>query len=207
MTFITLFDSSHGFLASDQCVFDATELSRLRSVIEQSEQLSVRLVDQELLLDGARDAARTEGHAEGYARGEADAKAQMATELANLHTRYQHEVDILHNSCAQLAVEIVRKIAGQIAPEEWLCAQALQAAEEMIDQPVVTLHVHADQVDAVRTHCEKLTSTHIAKVTGDEGVASQYCVLETTSGRVEVDMDTQLDNILQLLDNSRSSHV
>jgi len=206
MTFVSLFDNSHGFLASDQRVYGATELSSLSTVLEQAEKLGIQLADQTQLLDEARDAAQVEGHTEGVARGEADAKAQFALKLAELHAQYQQDISTLQDNCAQMAVDIVRRIAGQIATDEWLYKQATSAAEEMIDQPAMTLRVHADQVDAVQTRCDAQVTALFAKVVGDEGAAPLSCVLETVSGRIEVDLDTQLENILQLLAGSQESH-
>jgi len=206
MSFISFFGDDRGFLASDQRVFGAEEVSLLHSVIEQSSELSHRLATQSTELQLALEAARDEGRANGLAEGREAAAGELSQKLLELHTRNTQLSEQLKGECAELAVEIVRKIAGQIAPTDWLLAQAVQASEELVDRPEIALRVHVEQQEAIKARCESLSISRFASVIGDADVTEQTCILETHAGRVEVDLETQLAQVLDMLADGNPSN-
>lgn len=205
MSFVSFLGDERGFLASDQRVFAAPEIPLLHSVIEQSSELSQKLATQAETLLKAHTEAQSEGQASGNAEGRAEASNELAERLVELHTRHTQLTERLQDDCAELAVEIVRKIAGQIATPEWLLAQAVQAAEELVDRPEITLRVHVDQQATIETLCESRSVLRFANVVGDVDVPEQACILETIAGRVEVDLDTQLNRVLDMLANEKQN--
>lgn len=201
MTFLSLFSDKHGFVATEQRVFAADELQPLQQVSELAAQLNKRLAEQQALELQACEEATRQGYADGLAAGEAAATTQIAETLKQLHDRQQIALQEMQDNCAELAVDIVRKIAGQIKSDEWLLAQAQQAAASLLDQPSVKLRVHSAQSQAVRKRLDSMTTSGrqvIDQVIGDDAVPDDACFLETGQGQVQVDLETQLAAVLAL---------
>lgn len=200
--FISLFNSEHGFVSTDQRVFAPDELQPLLSALDQAQQLSMRLSQQQITETQAMSEARDEGYAAGLASGKQQAALDAAATIKSLHDKHKQAIEELQASAAELAVEIVRKIAGQVSTTEWLAAQAQLAAEDLTDQPGLKLRVHTLQVDGVRARLAEYPDTLIQQVTGDDFLPSNGCVLESKTGQIDVDLDTQLDNVLALLNET-----
>lgn len=205
MTFITLFSNEHGFVATDQHVFSAAELEPLTSVLDQAGSLTRRLVEQVNKEASACEAAREKGHAEGFSQGCVDASEKMANDLQQLQAQHQQAAQQLTDSCAQLAVDIVKKIAGNISTDEWLAGQAQQAAKDVVDQPVIKLRVHSSQVEAVRSQLALHQQSLIHSVVGDDLVNEQTCILDTGVGQIDICLDTQLSSVLSMLNSHADS--
>lgn len=198
MTFISLFSDEYGFLATDQRVFTADELQPLQQAIEQAQLLNQRLADQQDKEAQKFNTASEQGYADGLAKGHEQARLQVAETLNDWHQQFQRTVQDTQTSSASLAIDIVRKIAGQIQTDEWLLAQALHASEDLVDQPTVKLRVHASQVAPIKQRIDSLAHSRIGQVIADDTLATDGCVLETPQGQVEVDLETQLNRILAL---------
>jgi len=60
------------------------------------------------------------------------------------------------------------------------------------------------QQEAIKARCESLSISRFASVIGDADVTEQTCILETLAGRVEVDLETQLTQVLDMLAEGNS---
>lgn len=207
MTFISLFSDKHGFTATDQRVFTAEELQPLLQVADLVAQLNERLAAQRAIEEKAGSYAMQQGHAAGMAKGLVEGRLQFAESLKVVHDNQRIALQEMQDSCAELAVDIVRKIAGQVQSDEWLLAQARQAALTLIDQPTVKLRVHSGQAEAIKARLDKLARSGneiIDQVIGDDAVPEDACILETGHGEVQVDLETQLDSVLALFTTDES---
>ena len=207
MTFISLFSDKHGFAATDQRVFKAEELQPLLQITDLVSQLTERLAAQRTIEEKACSDAMQQGHAKGIENGQAEARLQFAESLKVLHDNQRIALQEMQDNCAELAVEIVRKIAGQVKSDEWLLAQARQAALTLIDQPTVKLRVHSGQAEAIKARLDNLEISSreiIDQVIGDDAVPEDACILETGHGQVQVDLDTQLSSVLALFTTDES---
>jgi flagellar biosynthesis/type III secretory pathway protein FliH len=206
MSFLTLCRDDCGWLATNQRVFSVDEISDLKSVTHASEQLSTRITARE-----AADAAAIEqGRAKGFEIGKTAAleagRIETAAHLLQLTNQHQQETQRLQESAAMLAVEIVRRIAGDVAPVDWMIAQARTASAELVDTSSVILKVHSGRAQDVRDKCRAAEHMMFSQVVGVEDVPVGFCQLETPAGCVDIDLDTQLERIGELL-NSPSSAV
>ncbi|MFK7994285.1 MAG: FliH/SctL family protein [Granulosicoccus sp.] len=199
MTFITLFSSEHGFVATDQRVFSPEELKPLSGSLEQAQLLEQHLSEQLDRETAVFEAARENGYHEGLNQGRTAATEQLTIEVRQLHEQHVQAVAETRSSCAELAVDIVRKIAGNVNSEQWLAAQARQAAEDVVDQPSIKLRVHSSHADAVRGLLADTPRTSIHSVVGDDSLSDQTCILDTGNGQIDISLDTQLSSILNLL--------
>lgn len=206
MSFITLYSGECGFVATDQRVFSAQELQTLNEVTEQARLLGERLATQSENEQIALNAASQEGFEQGLQAGKQEAALLVAEQLKILNKEHRLHLQTLQNSCAELAVDIVRKIAGHVGSEAWLLALAQQGAEELADPAQVTLRVNASQVEAVRSKLDEYPHSRIDRVVGDELLEIDACQLQTAQGHVDVDMETQLTSVLALFTDEISAN-
>lgn len=191
----------HGWLASDRRVYAADEVDALRSAIDCAERLSTHLgevVEREAeACRLARADAERSGYAEGLARGRADAWQTLADTLVQLRALGEKNASRDRADIVDLALGIVRKVAGAVAPEQWLAAQVERALDQLDRPSGVRLLLGTDTPhDLVRG---KAVPTGIDAVVVDPSVPSRACVLETAVGRVHIDLESQLAEIRQWL--------
>jgi len=145
-------------------------------------------------LEAHRDAVRETAAAEGFARGQADGAAKAAREvaetLAGVHAALQAERARLRASAAPLALDIVRRIAAGLAPDEVLAALAERAARDLLPEEPVEVRVAPEAVGAVSRRLWPIGAR--IEVHGDPDLAAGDCVLDTPSGRTHAGLDVQL---------------
>ena len=196
MSLVTLFSDEHGFLATDQLVYTADQMHRLHDAASMAAKLSNAISDQNQM----NEAAQSEGFRAGYELGVQQAlvesNKQLEQTLAKLHQAYNRDVGLQQEACASLAVDIVRKIAGQVAPADWLCAEATTAAAELVDQTGLVLRVNSAQLDSVQ---ERLAGNPMfERIVADEAVAIDGGSIDTRYGKIDVDLETQIERVLSL---------
>ena len=197
MTLVALFAGEHGLLASRRAVFGADELQALERAGEAAERLDALLGEEhERVLAAEAEGARC-GHAEGVAAGEREAGEAGARALHEMQGRFAAELRRLEDESVSMALEIVRRIAGDVAPAAWLAAQARRAAEELVEQAPLALRVHPERVEAVR-EALGAAPTVFDDVGADESLAPEDCVIETRFGRIDTALETQLARIREL---------
>ena len=196
MTFISLFSDEHGFVATNQRVFSPEELSSVDRVVDQANRLEQQLVEHDSVVNAATAKAAENGYRDAYAKAEADAGEKLAQKLRQLHEAHVEELKAVRNDCANLAVEIVRRVAGNTDPLAWIQAQAELAASELVDEPTLKLRVNSCHTDALKQRLTASESSSILTVVADDTLSPDACELETTSGRIDIGLDTQLSSIL-----------
>ncbi len=200
MSFVTLFTDEKSWLATDKRVFRVEEQTELAGAVEQMQHLS------ELKKTLADDfqlrvvSAEETGFEAGYAAGLKSAQQDSVGHFEELHGRYQQLQANTQSAVSDLALSAVRKIAGNVAPEQWLAAQAREAVLELApsDQPV-RLRVSVAYADKIRqrlreldTSADTLLRTTI-EVVSDDQAKEGACTLETQFGLIDIDLETQLD--------------
>jgi flagellar assembly protein FliH len=194
-----------------------------RGIVLQARQESARIVTQarrqgQEILEQARQTA----YAEGFARGQNDglASVQQAPsgdtrvpgELAGLvHsvlaelTSVQNRRDAEAAELLELALEIARKIIGQVAVSDIGAARAnlakvlelAAASREMI------VRVNPDQLQQLQAHCRELVDELAVRgkveLVGDEQIAPGGVKLQTRHGELDATIGRQLDNVVDAL--------
>ena len=202
MTLLTLYGGEKALLASGRRVFSPEEIGALDGALETAERLDALLrAEQGRVADACAEGTRR-GREAGQADGErvaADAQARALLAMQRLH---EDDVARQAEEGVALALEIVRRIAGEVAPAHWLAAQARRAAEELVERSPLTLRVHPERVAAVRaTLAEREPANETApfdEVLGDESLGYDDCVLDSRFGRVDASLETQLERIAEL---------
>jgi len=104
-------------------------------------------------------------------------------------------------------VQIVLRIAGQLAPEDVLLALARQALADAglaQERQTVVLRVHPDWADvlAARAHIDPLSDSPCqVEVRADPSCAMMDLVIETPIGEILAGLDTQLSSIVRNLND------
>jgi type III secretion protein L len=158
-------------------------------------------------IEQAAQQAHAEGVAQGQAAGREQALQEAATALsAKLQAWAQQEAQErrqLHDALVPLALLVVRRIAGSLAPPETLAALLRQAVQQVLDP------MHSDGAErcVVRLHPELLAP--VMERLGDEAgrfscqadatLAPLDVVIETPSARVLAGLETQLQRVQQAL--------
>lgn len=178
-----------GLVAADDPVVPAAEVSRLR--------------DADALLAAARalhesiaaevEAARARGHAEGVAAGLAEGRNTAAdeahTELFALARRAAAERDRQRGEVAKLALQVVRRIAGEVGPPAIVAGLAETAAASLLPDTVATVRVPPAATAATIGRLGKWPSL---TVVADETLADDDCIVETSFGSTRAGLETQL---------------
>jgi len=198
VTFISLFSDEHGFVATDQRLFSPEELSSVNQVIEQAQRLEQQLATHHQKVEAAETSAAEKGYLLGIEKGKSAAAEQLAVAIKNLQEVQQQELEEVKANCAELAIEIVRKIAGNSEPLTWMQAQVEEAVQELVDEPVLKLRVATEQAEPLRLRLASSNQQAIQTVIADETLEPNACVLVTAGGQIDIGLDTQLDAILAI---------
>lgn len=205
MSLVSLFSDERGFLGTDQLVYTADEMRSLHDVTGMAAELSAAIEDQNSINESARVAGFSAGYEQGSLQASAEHTAELQQTLVDLHQKYQRDVEAQKAACASLAVDIVRKIAGQIAPADWLYAEASTAAAELVDKTGLVLRVHSSQLASVTKRVEN--NDVFERVVADEAVAPDACSIDTRYGKINVDLETQIEQMLNLFATGDSGDV
>jgi type III secretion system HrpE/YscL family protein len=201
MSFL-LWQRDHVGIASRRRVLTAAEVGPLLDAQALCQRVADLAASRAAKIDEAADAARAAARVEGLELGRREAREEVSTALATLVALVTAERDRLRGQVGLLALEVVRKILGQFAPEEVLVALARSALDEMLPAPAVTLIVHPDRVDAIRESLggERLGDSVNAaciEIRADPDCAPDDCRLETALGVVDAGLAVRLARIAQ----------
>lgn len=200
-------------IASERRVLRAAELPLARDAQSLRDRLQALHDEAAARLDAEAAAARRAGFAQGQAEGRRAAAEEQAQQLLALAESTAAERAALRAQLATLALQVVRKLAGQLPGDERLVRLADVAARELLDDAPVTLVVHPDDLPAVRTRLDvragpasdghgpaatpgwRLPSGLPVTVDGDPLCRPGSCRLETPQGTVDASLHTQLERL------------
>jgi len=201
MTFVALFATDDARVATTQRVFRPPQLQALADVDALVAALQERHATSEARAEAAAERARAQAFAEGFARGEREAREALAQRLADIDAAAQRERAALRAtaqaSVAALALEIVRKLAGELDAAELVTRLAHQALAHLLDDEPPTLVVHPDVASAVRERCalRAVAGSPALAVQEDAELDRLECRLVTRAGTTLAGLETQLRRI------------
>lgn len=197
MSLLTLFTSQRGFVATERLVFGSDEVASLERSHELATKLDELLAAETERLADAEASARAAGHQHGLEEGRAQARQELAARVVELERASREHKMALRSRTTRLAIEIVRKIAGNVAPAKWIASQAVRASEDLIDDSPLTLRVHPDRVDEVRVALDG-NKRSFEGVVADDTLTLDACVLDSHVGRVDATLASQLQRLSEL---------
>ena len=200
MSYLALFATEDVNVATTRRVLGAEELQHLQDAQALVQALQAQREHSQARQVAAADKARREGYAAGYAAGETAVRRQLAQAQVDLAARAQREREALRAqttaTVAMLALEVVRKLAGELEAGELVAALAREAVQQLIEDEPVTLVVHPAAARRVRERCLRATEGDarwpVVSVEEDASLKPFDCRLVTRAGTTMAGLDTQL---------------
>jgi len=194
---ICLLDNPEMVIASGKRVFSAEDTGALLSLAESADRLHMSAEGQEARIAQAENDACERGRKEGVAQGRKMATAELAETTLSLVDKTNAELNQVREQALSLALQVVRKIADGVANEDMLVALATTAAQECLPSKSIVLKVHPGAIDGVKQRVSEYransdTQHPVHSIVADEELDLNACVLETDTGQVCADLDTQL---------------
>jgi type III secretion protein L len=199
VSYLALFLTEDATVATERRVLPASEWRRFGEARElvaaMHQQRVVALAEQAT----AAQRARTDGYTRGYAEGTRRAADELAQRQLQLQARADRERDVLRRqteaSVGVLALEIVRKLAGELPAGELVARLAREAVRQLVDDEPATIVVHPAVAADVRERCEHDAGAgRPLTVTVDEDSALDPldCRIVTRAGTTLAGLETQL---------------
>lgn len=192
MTYIVLHADRLATVLTDDPVVPAAEMPRITDAVTLFAQAGRLHADARAAIDEARAAGHAEGLVVGRAEALAAGEAETRAELFRLAIRDGEERVRRQAEVAALAIEVVRRIAGEIGAPAMVAGLAERATAALAPDSVVTIRVAPDAVAAVAA---RLAAHPEWTVAGDATLGPVDCVVETPLGRTRAGLDTQLAQI------------
>lgn len=192
MTFLVLHADRLATALADDPLVPAADVGRVQDALALLAEAGDLRRGAEAATDAAREAARVEGFAAGRAEGLAAAEAERQAELFRIALRDSELQRERQKDIARLALEVVRRIAGELDAGTMVAGLAERAAAQLAPDSVAVVRVAPVAVEAVRT---RLDGRAGLSVEADPSLEGQDCVIETALGRTHAGLDTQLAQI------------
>lgn len=212
MSFVTLLNSSELSLSTDQLVLSPREINSLTDVAETADHLTLLLEKYEQTVLASKNKGFDEGFDEGKERGLLDARKELAEQLTALTGQYQLEQQKMKASVVKLAMQVVRRVAGEIGAPEVVAGIAQKAADELISDDFLILQVHPSALERVKKQLQSYTDKNITEekpntssvsalqqtkplyieVRSGEALSEFDCLINTKFGTTVAGLDDQL---------------
>jgi len=183
---------------SSRLVLRASEVPLFANAHALRDQLEQLTTAESERVGAAAEEARVKGYVEGREQGAIDARDEVAAMLIELNRNATRECEQLRGDIAGLALQVVRKVLGQLPADGVLAALAETAAREMLPTQNLTLFVHPDRCEAVRARLSASTAATDAPrfdVQPDSDQAFDACRIETEHGSIDASLEAQLSRL------------
>ena len=187
-------------IASTRRLFSAAEVP----MVEEARELCERLAAQQVALDARAQkvlaGARDEGFAAGLAQGRAAAMAAVAEAVeamtGAMGISRDQAVAAAREDVALLALQVARKLIGQLPEAEQLARLAQEAARQsMPDGEALRLRVHPSHEAEVRALLAATVGAAHWRVEGDAALPVTACRVGGARGDVDAAIDVQLARV------------
>jgi flagellar biosynthesis/type III secretory pathway protein FliH len=187
-------------IASTRLVLRAAEVPLLAEAQAVRDRLEALHTEQAQRVAAACEQARERGHALGLEQGVLAASDQVAGSLMALAQAAEHERVRVRGQVAALALQVARKLIGELADDERLLALADTAARDMLPGGSLTLVIHPSHADALRARLAAM-ARHASEggapapafeLRADPACALDSCRIETEFGSVDASLNAQL---------------
>ncbi|MFT0531453.1 flagellar assembly protein FliH [Castellaniella hirudinis] len=160
-------------------------------------------------LAAGREAGQSQGHAEGLAQGLQEGRAQVQAQTARLDalaTACAQALNHLEEEVGQSLIQLATRIAEQVLRSQLrehpnhildLVQDILQARPE--PGTPLSLRLHPDDLDLVRTFLQKETDHAQYRLVADERLTRGGCIAETALGSVDATLETRWQRIVSAL--------
>ncbi|MBW8829720.1 MAG: hypothetical protein JF606_09875 [Burkholderiales bacterium] len=203
MSFVAIHRTTRTSLATDKPWLGPDEWSACSSAADLLDHLHQLHASQSTRLANAIVEGRSAGFAAGHDKALRETSATLASSWQKAADAARLEAREIREAIVALSVQVVQRIATDLASADVVSALARRASEELLpDQPAV-VRVHPDVAAAVRDH---LADTPQLEVREDLSLCALDCVFDTPTGQLLAGLQTQLARVAKSL-NARESKV
>lgn len=136
--------------------------------------------------------------AEGFARGCEDGREEATRLIAATAGRIDTYLAGLETGLADLALEIVQQVLGELDVNECIALATRKALSAFREQQALTLHVAPAQVEALRLLLGPELSARVA-VSADDGLVDAQARLSSPVASIELALEAQLRALREAL--------
>lgn len=197
MSYVVLHADRLRSVVADDALVPAAEVAVLRDATALLMEAGRLREHAEQDIADTRVAAHAIGIEEGQADGQAAAEAATTEALFKLQATAAEAETERRADVARLAIEVVRRIAGEIGSPTIVAGIAERATLSLTGDGGAVVRVATPCVEAVR---ERLAGRPGVTVEADPALEASDCVVETPLGRTHAGLETQLTAIAQAWD-------
>ncbi|MGY4397510.1 type III secretion protein L [Sphingomonas sp. UYAg733] len=185
MSYVILHADAFNTAATDDPVVSAGDIDRFRDVTALlSGAVALRSATEEAVA-AARAEGFDAGRAEGLRAGDDDVRAEwLRLAMRDGEIRRERQAEI-----AQLALAVVRRIAGDVGAAELVAGLAERATATIAPDDGATVRVAPAMLDIVRARFDGRAGI---LVEGDAALADTDCIIETALGQMRAGLEVQL---------------
>lgn len=195
------------------------QLSQLRQQYETERDLLMKEIEQQKLnweeeRNQLIEQAQQIGYQKGFERGQNEGLQALQEQIDEINRledlakkNYQAKVDSSSDMIIQLSIEVAEKIIGQkIAEDPNLFESIVSTALKTVKtEDRISLYVHPSMYELLLQQKEELQK-HIdgkgeIQIYIDNQLSETGCIVEHAFGRIDVGVDTQLEEIHKVLQN------
>ncbi|QNA86391.1 hypothetical protein G4G27_22210 [Sphingomonas sp. So64.6b] len=188
MSYVVLHADAFTTAATDDPVVSAGDVDRFGDVAALLAGTAALRNTTEQAVAAARAEGFEAGRAEGVRAGEDDVRAEwLRLAVRDGEIRRERQAEI-----AQLALAVVRRIAGDVGAAEMVAGLAERATATIAPDDGATVRVAPAMVDIVRVRFDGRAGI---LVEGDATLTNTDCIIETALGQVRAGLDVQLSAI------------
>ena len=199
MRFLAVHRHANTSLATSRLWLTADEVSGCESVQALLQRLERLTTEREAELT----AARTQAVAEGREQGRREALASVAPRLLDAWDQAARsaaaDAQALRAALVTLSLQVVQRIAAELAPADVVTALARRASESLLPDSAAVLRVHPDVAAAVRERMLATAGTPlthavsgILDVRADPHLGRFDCAFDTAAGQLLAGLPAQL---------------
>lgn len=187
-------------IAADRRVLRAAEVPPLQDAQRLLAELCQLLEHEQARIDTACARGQADGLAQGLELGRRRSRGELDDALARMTHDHELERRRLQQGVAGLALEVFRKLLGELPDDERLARLALQAARELLPARTWRLQVHPAQVAGLRAALRTLDPDDQAGLAGaeivpDADLAETDCRLITEFGSADAGLAAQIERL------------
>lgn len=201
---------------------DSEVRERAEQLLAEAREEAERLVEEaRTAADEIRASARQEGYDAGFADGEAQGRAEgRARAEAELEAAVNQAKAVLSAALRERAgivaasrddvLKLVRRVAEKITRAEARldpsCVErAIDAGLRLVtERSSVLIRVNPDDVDRARqgvpNYLKYFTPSAVVEVCADPRVSAGGCLIETNAGNVDIQLETELEEVFAQLE-------
>lgn len=192
MTYLLLRADRFGTALADDPVVPAAEVPALTDAMALLRSAEALHDDAEAVVAQAREAGHAEGFEAGRQQGLAAGEADLRADLFDRALRERGLLKERQDAIATLALEVVRRVIGELEPGIATAALVMRAVQAVAPDTAARVRVAPEVADAVAA---RLRERPGLAVEADDTLDPLDAVIETALGRSHAGLETQLAQI------------